>query len=127
MTHKPTDTSWQAVCRSDDLILHAGIAVRAHGTQVAIFQTDEGLYALDNVDPLCGAAVLARGIVGDAGGEPVVASPMYKHHFSLVSGRCLEDDSVRVQCWPVRRESDGTVCIGRPAMTEPTEHAHGNV
>jgi len=34
-------------------------------------------------------------------GEPVVASPLYKQHFSLRSGVCLEDDSVRVKTYPV--------------------------
>ena len=41
------------------------------------------VYALDNFDPHSGANVLSRGIVGDLSGELVVASPVYKHHFSL--------------------------------------------
>jgi nitrite reductase (NADH) small subunit len=31
----------------------------------------------------------------------VVASPLYKHHFSLRTGRCLEDESVGVKVYPV--------------------------
>ena len=54
------------------------------------------LYAIDHRDPFSGANVIARGIVGDLQGEPVVASPLYKQHFRLVDGRCLEDDSVRL-------------------------------
>jgi nitrite reductase (NADH) small subunit len=54
--------------------------------------------------------VLSRGIVGDLRGELVVASPVYKQHFSLVSGRCLEDPAVRVAVFPVRLEGD-MVCV----------------
>jgi nitrite reductase (NADH) large subunit len=35
------------------------------------------------------AHVLSRGIVGELRGERVVASPLYKHHYSLATGRCL--------------------------------------
>src|SRR5690606_14011891 len=58
------DAAWQPICRLDDLIPDAGIAARAHGEQVAVFLTEAGPFALDHVDPFCGAAVLARGIVG---------------------------------------------------------------
>ncbi|MBC7185107.1 MAG: nitrite reductase (NAD(P)H) small subunit, partial [Marinobacter sp.] len=41
------------------------------------------------------------GITGDLKGEPVVASPLYKQHFSLRTGICLEEDSVRAKTYPV--------------------------
>lgn len=34
---------------------------------------------------------MSRGIIGDLQGERVIASPIYKQHFSLATGRCLED------------------------------------
>ena len=49
------------------------------------------VHAIGNHDPASDANVLSRGIVGDIGGELVVASPMYKQHFSLLTGRCLEE------------------------------------
>jgi nitrite reductase (NADH) large subunit len=75
------------------------------GEQVAIFRIGSGLsddrvFALGNTDPFSGANVLSRGIVGDLKGELVVASPVYKQHFSLVTGRCIEDETV---CVPVYR------------------------
>ncbi len=39
-------------------------------------------------------------------GEPVVASPLYKQHFSLRSGLCLEDDSVQLKTYPVLLDGD---------------------
>jgi len=105
---------WQAVCSREDLIPEAGVAVRAHGEQVAVFMTGAGLFAIDHVDPFCGAAVLARGIVGELQGRPVVASPMYKQHFFLDTGECLEEAGVRVRCWPARLGKDGVLRLGRP-------------
>jgi nitrite reductase (NADH) small subunit len=59
------------------------------------------VHAIGNVDPFSGAAVLSRGIVGDRGGVPTVASPVYKQVFSLVDGRCLDDPAVRVEVYEV--------------------------
>ena len=72
---------------------------------------DDSLYALDNRDPFSRANMLARGIVGDVKGERVVASPVYKHHFSLASGACVEDPDVRLKVYPVRVEGH-TVSVG---------------
>ncbi|WP_425570828.1 nitrite reductase (NAD(P)H) small subunit, partial [Pseudonocardia adelaidensis] len=69
--------------------------------------------AIGNVDPFSGAAVLSRGIVGDRGGVPVVASPVYKQAFSLVTGECLDDPGARVPVYPVRI-ADGWLQVGLP-------------
>jgi nitrite reductase (NADH) small subunit len=73
--------------------------------------SDDSVHALDNLDPFSKANVLSRGIVGDLTGEVVVASPVYKQHFSLTTGQCLEDPEVRVAVYPVTVE-DGYVVIG---------------
>jgi len=122
----PDDAAWPAVCHADDLIPDGGVAVRAHGVQIAIFLTDEGLFALDNLDPFSGAAILARGIVGELRGCPVVASPMYKQHFRLDTGQCLEDASVSVRCWPLREDETGIIHVGLPqasACGQEGDHA----
>ncbi len=87
------------VCMLDDVLDGAGVCALVGGEQVAIFRVGDTLHALENYDPLSGANVLARGIVGDVQGEWVVASPVYKQHFSLKTGRCLEDESVTLRCW----------------------------
>ena len=121
---KPSQTPpWQIVCHADDLQLNAGVAVRAHGAQVAIFLTENALYAIDNIDPSCSAAVLSRGIVGDINGRLVVASPMYKQHFCLTTGQCLEDETMSVRPWPVHRRPDGSIEIG-PCDNSNQEDAH---
>jgi NAD(P)H-dependent nitrite reductase small subunit len=101
-----------------DLIQDAGVAVRAFGQQVALFLTDKGVFAIDNRDPFSGAAILSRGIIGDLAGQLVVASPMYKQHFSLETGRCLEDETRSVHCWPVQVGSDGVIGLAPPLTHE---------
>lgn len=103
-------TDWSSVCDFTELWPNIGVCARVNGRQIAIFLVGETLYALDNYDPASGANVLSRGIVGDVKGECVIASPLYKHHYSLVSGRCLEDPAKSVNVYPVR-VLDGRVWV----------------
>jgi nitrite reductase (NADH) small subunit len=84
------------VCSLDDIVPDTGVCVLVGGEQVAVFRIGEGVFAIGNRDPFSGANVLSRGIVGDLNGELVVASPVYKQHFSLLTGRCIEDETVSV-------------------------------
>ena len=43
--------------------------------------------------------------------EPAVASPVLKQHFLLRTGRCIEDDSVAIDVFPVRVRN-GRVTVG---------------
>jgi nitrite reductase (NADH) small subunit len=96
-------TEWINVCALNDLIPLYGACALVHDRQVALFRIDdsEHLYAIDNYDPIGKANVLYRGIVGDIQGELVVASPLYKQHFSLTTGQCLEKEEVRVATYDV--------------------------
>lgn len=103
--------AWIGICALDDIVPNTGVCALVGGDQVAVFRLDDdSLYAIGNFDPLSGANVLSRGIVGDIDGELVVASPIYKQHFSLESGRCLEDDEASVPVYAVRLV-DGTVLV----------------
>lgn len=108
---------WQTACRIDDLVPNSGVCALINGQQVAIFHVPSrtpSVYAVDNFDPIGGANVLSRGIVGDVQGELVVASPLYKQHFSLTTGRCLEQD-VAVHVWPVE-VCDTVVRVQQPRV-----------
>ena len=101
--------SWVNVCKLSDLTPDVGAAALVAGEQVALFYVpslEPALYALDNWDPLGEAFVLSRGIIGDLGGIPCVASPLYKHHYRLIDGRCLEDAETALRVWPVRMDGD---------------------
>lgn len=99
--------SWTPVCALDDILPNTGVAARVQGRHVAIFRVAQAtghdtLYAIDNVDPKAGASVLARGLVGNLGERIVVASPLYKHHFDLATGECLELPELSVRAHAVR-------------------------
>ncbi len=96
--------AWHRVCELAALPEQAGRSAWLEGRVLALFRLGEHVYALDGVDPLAGVAVLGRGLVGDADGEPVVASPLYKQRYALMDGRCLDDPALSVACWPVRLE-----------------------
>jgi len=86
-------TEWQTICDVSDLTEWGGVTALVNGMQVALFYLPNcrpPLFATSNFDPFSGANVLSRGIVGNVKGEVVVASPVYKQHFSLVTGDCLE-------------------------------------
>jgi assimilatory nitrate reductase catalytic subunit len=107
----PPNGGWIAVCRLEDIVPNTGVCALVGGRQVAVFRVDgDAVHAIDNHDPFSHANVLSRGIVGDLKGELIVASPIYKQHFNLSSGQCLEDPAVHVTVFPARVE-DGTVWV----------------
>lgn len=104
--------NWTAVCSAQDILPETGVGALIGTKQVAVFRTaDNAFFALDNHDPFSGANVLARGILGSIGDKRVIASPIYKQHFGLVDGVCVEDEAVSINVWPVR-ERDGVVEVG---------------
>lgn len=106
---------WQPICGRADLVKGSGVCALIDKLQVALFylpEEDPGIYALANRDPIGNANVLSRGILGDIQGRLVVASPLYKQHFDLLTGVCLEDESVSVEVYKARLDGD-SVLIGR--------------
>ena len=94
-----------AVCSVDDIVPNTGVAALVAGRQIAVFRLGaERFYAIDHVDPKSGAGVLARGLVGNLGDRIVVASPIFKNHFDLTSGECLEAPEHSVRAHAVRIE-----------------------
>ncbi|NUT77788.1 nitrite reductase small subunit NirD [Pseudomonas sp. C1C7] len=106
---------WESVCSQQDLVNDSGVVVWLDGAQVALFYLPgaEGktLYAIDNHDPQSGANVIGRGLVGSIKGDLVVASPIYKQHFRLEDGSCLEYPEQRLRVWPARL-NEGRVEVG---------------
>ncbi|MFE3541748.1 nitrite reductase small subunit NirD [Nocardia sp. NPDC059177] len=113
-----TTTGWTHACRLDFLIPGRGVAVLLKGgVQAALFLLPDGtLAAVGNIDPFGRAAVMSRGIVGDRGGEPVVASPLLKQAFSLIDGRCLDDETQSLPVYGVRIDG-GVVAVSNEPVT----------
>ncbi|MGE6384876.1 nitrite reductase small subunit NirD [Pseudomonas sp. NPDC078416] len=107
----PKTRVWRAVCASEDLVLNSGVVALVGNAQVALFYVASiggapQLFAVDNRDPVTGVNVIGRGLVGSLGGDLVIASPLYKQHYRLVDGACLEDAALRLRTWPVRLVGD---------------------
>lgn len=102
--HVEQSTNWVDICSLEDLRPYAGVCALVGNQQIAVFYlpAENSVYAIHNYDPVGKANVLSRGVVGDIQGEPVVASPLYKQHFSLKTGRCLENETSSVKSFKVR-------------------------
>ncbi|WP_437967169.1 nitrite reductase small subunit NirD [Sorangium sp. So ce260] len=99
-----TTQGWVEVCGVEDIIPNTGVCALVGKRQIAVVRVGEGeeIYAISNFDPFSKAFVISRGIVGDKGGIPKIASPIYKQNFDLRTGQCLDDPSVRVPVYPTR-------------------------
>ena len=113
--------AWVDVCALDDILPDTGVAALVAGRQIAVVRVGDGeeIYAVDNFDPFSHAFVIARGIVGDRGGVPKIASPIFKQSFDLRTGQCLDDPAVRLPSYPVR------VAAGRILVATAGEETTG--
>lgn len=98
------------ICAVSDLIADAGVPALFNSKAIALFYVNDQVYALSNYDPIGQANVISRGIVGSIKGELVVASPLYKEHYSLVTGQCLEKPEVKLATYAVT-VIDGAVWV----------------
>ncbi len=108
MSQGVCEQNWVPVCQLDDIVPNTGVCALVNGEQVAVFHVDDGearVFAIGNYDPNSQAAVLSRGLVGSLGERIVVASPIYKHHFDLATGECLEEPRSSVNAYAARVEN----------------------
>ncbi|PQV50754.1 nitrite reductase small subunit NirD [Paraburkholderia sp. BL21I4N1] len=102
--------AWQPICPLDEIVPNTGVCALVNGEQVAVFHVHDAhaqtaVYAIENFDPGSQAAVLSRGLIGSLGERVVVASPIYKHHFDLRTGECLETPAYSVGAFDTRVEN----------------------
>ncbi|AVL19070.1 nitrite reductase (NAD(P)H) [Enterobacter cloacae] len=106
---------WQEICGLDEIPEQAGIGARLGRKPIALFRFGKSVYALDDQEPGSEANVLSRGILGDAAGEPVVISPLYKQRIRLRDGCQVDNGEPAVRAWPVKIEN-GKVWVGNDAL-----------
>ena len=101
-------TKWVDICPLTAIAPNTGVCALVADEQVAIFRVGSGedVFAISNYDPFSKAFVLSRGIVGDRNGIAKVASPIYKQNFNLVTGQCLDDETVSIPTFKVRIVED---------------------
>ena len=104
--------TWYPVCPQSRLPIERAVCVLVGGEQVALVRTrDDHIYAVDNLDPVSGAMVMSRGIVGSRGDLDVLISPMHKQAYDLETGQCLDLPDVWLGVHDVR-VIDGDVEVG---------------
>ena len=115
-TAQQNNISWHDICAVNDIPKDSGVAALLGDQQIAVFSVgkEPQIFAIGNYDPFSHTNVLARGIVGSIGDTLVVAAPIYKQHFDLTTGKCLEDETVSVASHHVRIDN-GRVYIGLTA------------
>lgn len=98
---------WQDICETSEILPNIGVCALFENQQVAIFKVIdingcEQLFAINNYCPFSNSNTLSRGLVGSVESKTVVASPLYKQHFDLATGICVEDNDVSVNIYSVR-------------------------
>jgi nitrite reductase (NADH) small subunit len=94
--------NWIRICNANDIRPFSGVAALVLGRQVAIFRLRSEYYAISDYDPFSASYVLSRGSVAERAGVAKVSSPVYKQSFSLTTGECLDDPTVKLTTYPVR-------------------------
>lgn len=124
MSHSHHPETWTAICTLRDIVPNTGVCALVDGQQVAVFRVGRGeeVYAIANFDPNSQASVLSRGLVGNLGNRIVVASPIYKHHFDLRTGECLEAPDNSVAAYTVR-VYDGKVWVSASEVLQGATEA----
>lgn len=126
-----TAVGHQDVCLLTDLTPERGAAAlltemvdgEGRRTQIALVRTvGEVVFAVQHRDPVTGANVMARGLVGtrlvDGEEVPTLASPLHKQVYDLRTGACLDAAGKEplpgeggLRTWPVT-VVDGVVRVG---------------
>ncbi|MBF0671134.1 MAG: nitrite reductase small subunit NirD [Salinibacterium sp.] len=109
---------WQTVCPASELESGWAVAALVGDRQVALTVVGGEVFAVSHLDPLSGAPVMARGIVGSRrvegeGHRPTITSPLLKQVYDLRTGRCYSDPDLTLECYPTR-VVDGMVEVGVP-------------
>ncbi|HSG03405.1 MAG TPA: nitrite reductase small subunit NirD [Marinobacterium sp.] len=102
--------SWTRVCELNDIAPDTGVCALVAGEQVAVFRqaSTDRLFAVGNYDPVGNANVLSRGLLAQLGEKLTVASPLYKQHYCLSTGTCLENAELSIPVYEVHSR-DGVV------------------
>ena len=118
------ELEWVEICHLDDITPNTGVGALINEQQIALFRVgcEKRVYALSNQDPFSKAFVMSRGIIGDLQGERVVASPIYKQHFSLATGRCLEDKDQKLLVFPTQIKNGRVYISPTPQKTYITNN-----
>jgi nitrite reductase (NADH) small subunit len=115
--------TWIDACYTADVPANGGVCVKHGDEQIALFHFSRRgeWYASQNMCPHKQQMSLSRGMIGTQNDEPKIACPFHKKTFSLVDGRCLNnEENYQIRTYPVKVEND-RVYIGLKTKEELTK------
>ncbi len=99
---------WIYACSTDEVPGNGGVCVKYNDEQIALFHfaRRNEWYASQNECPHRKQMAISRGMLGSQDNEPKVACPFHKKTFSLLTGKCLNDDECALKIYPVKVEEE---------------------
>ena len=114
MSEQSRKQSWVEVCAEEDVPFLEGRRVVVNGFYVAVFNTEEGFFAVGDVCPHMGGP-LSDGDVA----ATTVSCPLHARKIEMKTGCVTNDDLSRVLTFPVSVE-DGKIFVDAAALaTQP--------
>lgn|SRR5512142_3119269 len=89
------------VARRAEIPEHGAKIVKARGRTVALFNTGDHIYAIDNACRHLGGSLGAGEIYGTR-----VICPLHGWEYDFTTGASVDDPQTRVACFPVKLEGD---------------------
>lgn len=121
-------SSWVEVCAEEDVPRLEGRRVVINGFYVAVFNTEEGFYAIGDVCPHMGGPLCDGDVAATT-----VSCPLHARKIEMKTGEVKNDDLSRVLTFPVKVE-DGKVLVDaealymmQPALEEEDEEEEEHV
>ncbi len=99
---------WIPICKLDDLQKNKGKRFVVAGREIAIFRTEDGVFATDDYCPHMGDSLSAGRIW-----EGTVVCPRHMWAFRLADGRCTDVPTLSVPTYKVTVR-DGWVLLKKP-------------
>lgn len=112
-------SSWVRVAKIADVPEEGGTAVRYGDSQLAVFhfKSKGKCFVTQNMCPHKKEMILARGLLGDAGGVPKVACAFHKKTFNLETGDSLTDEDLSILTFETK-VSEGWIMAELPSEAE---------
>lgn len=107
-------TSWVEVCAVDDVPHLEGRRVVVNGFYVAVFNTEEGIFATGEVCPHMGGPLSDGNIAATT-----VSCPLHGRKIEMKTGMVKNDDLSRILTFPVKVENGKILLDARILCTQP--------
>ncbi len=109
-----SEQNWIEVCAEEDVPHLEGRRVVVNGFYVAVFNTEEGFFAIGEVCPHMGGP-LSDGDVA----ATTVSCPLHARKIELRTGQVKNDDLSRVLTLPVKVESGKILLNAQALLAQP--------